>query len=187
MAFSFDDAWDNGPEVTRAGTAAFGLYCRCGAWSARNLQDGFVPAEIAAAYGSPEWIRKLLVAGLWETSEGGYWMPHFFDRNESAEKVRQRRKADAERKARWREGKGKDRMSRRDSARNHTRSHGKNPRSLYPPSKEGEDARAREAGRGARPDPPEWCGECDERTRQTGDIDHPRRCENCHPLEQEAS
>lgn len=99
MAFSFDDAWDNGPEVTRAGTAAFGLYCRCGAWSARNLQDGFVPQEIAAAYGSPEWIQKLLVAGLWETCEGGYQMPHFLDRNPSAGAVQARRKSAARRQA----------------------------------------------------------------------------------------
>lgn len=150
MAFSFDDAWDNGPEVTRAGTAAFGLYCRCGAWSARNLQDGFVPSEIAAAYGSPEWIRKLLVAGLWETSAGGYTMPHFLDRNESAEQVTRRRKADAERKAKWRESKKK--KSRRDSARSHNGSHGESPRSLYPPLKGGRGAPA-SAG-GAPPDEP---------------------------------
>jgi hypothetical protein len=31
----------------------------------------------------------------------------------------------------------------------------------------------------AQPKPP-WCGECDERTRQTGDP--PRRCPECHPL-----
>lgn len=151
MAFSFDDAWDNGPEVTRAGTAAFGLYCRCGAWSARNLQDGFVPQEIAAAYGSPEWIKKLLVAGLWETVEGGYQMPHFLDRNESAEQVRRRRKADAERKARWRERKQSAQKSRRDSSRDSRRDSARSPRSLYPSPKGEEAARAREAGRGARP------------------------------------
>lgn len=140
MAFSFDDAWDNGPEVTRAGTAAFGLYCRCGAWSARNLQDGFVPAEIASGYGTPEWARKLVDAGLWEICEGGYRMPHFFDRNDSADKVRQRRKADAERKARWRE----EKKSRRDSERSHTQS----PSGIRStPLPYGRDARAREAGR----------------------------------------
>lgn len=33
---------------------------------------------------------------------------------------------------------------------------------------------------------PEWCGECDERTRQI-DPDRPRRCPTCHPLRTEAS
>lgn len=150
MAFSFDDAWDNGPEVTRAGTAAFGLYCRCGAWSARNLQDGFVPKEIAVAYGSPEWIQKLLVAGLWETVEGGYLAPHFLDRNESAEKVLRRRKADAERKARWRERKQGSQKSGAESRRDTTRDSAKNPRSLYL-SPKGEKTRARDARRSARP------------------------------------
>lgn len=188
MAFSFDDTWDNSPEVIRAGTAAFGLYCRCGAWVARNLQDGFVPREIAAAYGSPEWAKKLVDAGLWETVEGGYQMPHFLDRNESGDQVRRRRKADAERKARWRERKHEDRKSRRDSARSPNGSHGVSPRSLYPSPKGEEDARARDAGRRARPvENLPWCGECDEKTRLI-DPDKPRRCPNCHPLrDQEVS
>lgn len=126
MAFSVDDAWDNGPEVTRAGTAAFGLYCRCGAWCARNLQDGFVPSEIAAAYGTPEWAARLVSAGLWETVEGGYRMPHYLDRNESAEQVRRRRKADATRKARWRRNNKQTERSRRDSTPSPGRSHGGN-------------------------------------------------------------
>jgi len=143
VAFSFDDAWDNGPEVIQAGTAAFGLYCRCGAWVARNLTDGFVPSALAASYGTPEWAKKLVDAGLWEITEGGYRMPHYLDRNPSAEKVRARRQADAERKARQR-----DRMSRRDSARSHNRGHGVSPRSHIPtPKGVGGGARA---SRGAR-------------------------------------
>lgn len=141
MAFSFDDAWDNGPEVTRAGTAAFGLYCRCGAWSARNLMDGYVPAEIAAAYGTPEWAKKLVGAGLWEIAEGGYRAPHFLDRNESRDKVLRRRQADADRKARWRE---KHAQSREESEE----SHGVTPpgvRSSFTPPKGGKGARSRDA------------------------------------------
>lgn len=120
MAFSFDDAWDNGPEVTRAGTAAFGLYCRCGAWVARNLTDGLVPSELAAAYGTPEWARKLVDVGLWEIVEGGYWMPHYLDRNPSKDKVLARRQADAERKSRWRDRQHqKDQKSREESSGSH--------------------------------------------------------------------
>jgi hypothetical protein len=41
MAYSLDDTWDNCGPVARAGNAAFGVYCRCGIWVARNLTDGF--------------------------------------------------------------------------------------------------------------------------------------------------
>lgn len=140
MAFSVDDSWDNCTAVARAGNACFGLYVRCGIWSARNLTDGFVPGEIAAGYGSPEQARKLVDVGLWETVEGGYRMPDYLDRNESAEQVQRRRKADADRKARWRESQHKKR-SRRDGTRDSDGSHavtdGGTPRSRSPLLKEG--------------------------------------------------
>jgi hypothetical protein len=102
MAFSIDDAWDNCGPVARAGNAAFGVYCRCGAWAARNSSDGFVPAEVALAYGSPELATKLVSVGLWEAVGGGWSMPHYLQRNESAEQVSARRTREAKRKADWR-------------------------------------------------------------------------------------
>lgn len=110
MAFSIDDAWDNCSPVARAGNAAFGVYCRCGAWAARNLTDGFVPSEVALAYGSPELASKLVSVGLWEAVDGGWVAPHYLERNESAARVRARRKKETERKARYR-------MSHRDGTR----------------------------------------------------------------------
>jgi hypothetical protein len=117
MAYSLDDSWDNCTPVARAGNACFGLYVRCGIWSARNLTDGFVPGEIAAGYGSPEQTRKLVDVGLWEAVEGGYRAPNYLDRNQSAEQVRARRDADADRKARWRERQSKKRKSTPDETR----------------------------------------------------------------------
>jgi hypothetical protein len=72
MAFLLDDDWDNDPRVVRAGTAAFGLYSRCGMWVARHLTDGFVPVEVATTYGTREWAAKLVDAGLWTTAVDGY-------------------------------------------------------------------------------------------------------------------
>lgn len=114
MAFSIDDGWDNCTPVARSGNAAFGAYCRLGAWSARNSTDGFIPAEVALGIASPELAQKLVDAGLWEAAEGGWSMPHYLVRNESAAKVSARRKAEAERKARWREAKE---QSTRDKTR----------------------------------------------------------------------
>lgn len=72
MAYQIDDSFDTWPEVIRAGKAAAGLYLCCGSWIARNTQDGLVPAELAALYGTREWAQKLVEVGLWETVDAGY-------------------------------------------------------------------------------------------------------------------
>jgi hypothetical protein len=128
VAFSIDDAWDNCGPVARAGNAAFGVYCRCGAWAARNLTDGFIPSEVALAYGSPELASKLVSVGLWEAVDGGWSASHFLERNESADKVRARRKKEAERKARWRE-----KMSHGDETRTGRGTPGGTPRGVRAP------------------------------------------------------
>jgi hypothetical protein len=111
MAYALDDSWDNCGPVARAGNACFGLYSRCGIWSSRNLTDGFVPVEIAHGYGSPEQAQKLVAVGLWEVVDGGYRAIHYLERNPDAVTVRQRQKAEAERKARWRASRGDGRGS----------------------------------------------------------------------------
>lgn len=127
MAYALDDGWDNCTPVARAGNAAFGVYSRCGIWVARNLTDGFIPGEIATAYGSPELARKLVDVGLWEAVEGGYVAVDYLLLNPTAEKVKARRKADAERKARWRDRAHRARVTR-DETRESERSHGVTPR-----------------------------------------------------------
>jgi hypothetical protein len=154
MSYALDDSWDNCTAVARAGNACFGLYARCGIWVARNTSDGFVPTEIAAAYGSPEQARKLVDVGLWEAVEGGYLAVDYLTLNPTAEKVRERRKADAERKARWRERGARKRVTR-DETRESAGSHGVTPRvSPRSPaaSKEAEGAQER---RGPQ-DNPDW-------------------------------
>jgi hypothetical protein len=147
MAYSLDDTWDNCGPVARAGNAAFGVYCRCGIWVARNLTDGFVPGEIVAGYGSPELARKLVDVGLWEAVDGGYVAVDYLTRNPTAEKVRARQKADADRKAKWRERAARKRAARdetRDSAGSHGGTDVQTPRSPTA-SKEARGARSRDA------------------------------------------
>jgi hypothetical protein len=170
MAFSLDDEWENGPMIRRAGVAAFGLYCACGLWVARHLTDGFVPADVAASYGTREWAGKLVDAGLWRVVEGGYHMPHYLDRNKSAEQVRRRREADAERKAKWREE-----QSRRASRRDSTRTHSGTPHGFRAPVPSPKGERAVRAV-------PNWCGRCNKDTRMgVNDADEYIECPNCHP------
>lgn len=50
--------------------AAMGVWVLCGAWSASNLSDGFVPAEIVARYDPRQrYAARLVEVGLWEPAE----------------------------------------------------------------------------------------------------------------------
>ena len=98
--FRLDEGFHQHPKVLKAGNAAVGLWIRCGTWSAQYLTDGFIPANIAATYGRPREIEQLIAAHLWQRHEGGFLMPDYLDYNPSAEEIRQRRKADLERKRR---------------------------------------------------------------------------------------
>lgn len=115
--FQMDDSLYDDPAVIRAGTAAFGLYARCGDYVARQLLDGYVPSEIAAQWGTPEWIRKLTDAGLWKTVPGGHYMPRYLVDNPSREKVLAERKAKAERQQRWLKRKQTSRSGQRRTNR----------------------------------------------------------------------
>lgn len=101
--FQMDDRFDSEERVSRAGTAAFGLYSRCGVWVAGHLKDGFVPDSIAAQYGSAEWARKLVEVGLWVAVDGGFMMPDYLTnhRNKTRARVEEERALKAVRQANW--------------------------------------------------------------------------------------
>jgi hypothetical protein len=167
MAFLLDDDWDNDPRVVRAGTAAFGLYSRCGMWVARHLT---VPVEVATTYGTREWAAKLVDAGLWTTAVDGYQMADYLTLNPSAAKVRKRREQYAERQKRWREAQETKRRGSNASR------HASGNASPSPPLK----------GKGVRDAAlravPRWCGRCNKDIRQyVGDDDAYHPCPNCHP------
>lgn len=149
-----DDSLYDDPAVIRAGTAAFGLYARCGDYVARQLLDGFVPSEIATQWGTPEWNRKLLAVGLWETVPGGFHMPRYLVDNPSRDKVLADRKAKSERQQRWLENKrnatsGQRRVSRRSSRRSDNASIDGPEDAALPPSLTGRKGRARANGASA--------------------------------------
>lgn len=103
--FQTDDKFDGDPAVLRAGTAAMGLYYRCGIYVAGQLLDGFVPSEVAAQYGTPEWVKRLADAALWEPVQGGWYMPLYFAHgNPTRERVLAERQAKSERQQRWLNG-----------------------------------------------------------------------------------
>lgn len=96
MAYWVDDGFDTWAEVAQAGTAAVGLYIRCGAWIARNLvngriSDAVVPGEIAGMYGTVEWRRRLVDVGLWAIEGSGYRDLRYFDLNPTLQQIEAKR------------------------------------------------------------------------------------------------
>ena len=147
-----DDNFDDDPAVIQAGTAAMGLYYRCGVYVARKLLDGRVPSAIAAQYGTPEWAKRLTDAGLWETEPGGqyYNMPLYFAHgNPTRAKVLADRQAKSERQQRWLEktrnaSSGQRRVSRRSKGSSSDTSTDGPEDDAHPPSLTGrKGARAR--------------------------------------------
>jgi hypothetical protein len=85
--FKVDDAFHAHPKAIAAGTAALGLWVRCGSWSAQQLTDGFVPAAVANLYGTRACARALVAAGLWLEADGGYQFHDWADKNPLREDV----------------------------------------------------------------------------------------------------
>lgn len=130
--FKVDDQFSEHKKVRRLGKdklAAIGLWTLCGNWSAATLSDGFVPGEIVQRYDPEEKLAESLVrVGLWEHAElddeAGYQFHDWDDHQPSKADVEARRKADADRRARWREakqGKSPESESRQESRRDTTR------------------------------------------------------------------
>lgn len=112
--FRVDDGLANHPKVLgiprRDRAAAMGLWALAGAWSAANLQDGFVPAYLPDHLGCPQRLAGVLVsAGLWLAEPRGWRFYAWAERQPSREQVEAERLAAKERQQRWRERKKGDR------------------------------------------------------------------------------
>lgn len=129
MAYWLDEAWHRWPEIAEAGTAAAGLYSRCGSYIADCGTDGIVPAAVARMYGTPEWIARLVEVGLWAVEERGFRDLRYFPLNPTVEERDRRKRQAADRQARYYAKKGKTRQQRNSDAS----SDASVTRSPYPP------------------------------------------------------
>lgn len=107
----------------QARVAGAGLWVLSGGHAADNLTDGFVPWEVVEEWDPSRGVAgRLISTGLWVvTTREGERGIQFHDWEQSQplrDQVLQRRKADAERKARWRES---QKESRRDTQRDSRR------------------------------------------------------------------
>jgi hypothetical protein len=107
MAYWLDEASHRWPQIDEVGTAAAGLYWRCGSYIADEGTDGFIPTARARMYGTPEWIQRLVEVGLWTVDEKGFWDTRYLelnatkaekDKRKMAAAARQRNYADRKRK-----------------------------------------------------------------------------------------
>ncbi len=63
--FRVDDRLHDHRKARKAGTQAMGVWLMAGSWSAANLTDGFIPADILTRWGTKRDADKLVKAGLW--------------------------------------------------------------------------------------------------------------------------
>jgi hypothetical protein len=170
MAYWLDEGWHRWPEIMRIGTAAAGLYARCGSYIADCETDGFIESAVARMYGTPEWIQKLVEVGLWQVEEHGFRDTRYFPLNATKAEI-DKRKADAA--ARQRRHRGATRQSRVTPASHHASV-------TLPPSPPPSGGRA-----GVRGKPravPDWCRKCHPDTRMfVAEDDSYTPCQDCHP------
>jgi hypothetical protein len=112
MAYWLDEGWHRWPEIYRAGTAAAGLYSRCGSYIADTQTDGFIPTQVAQQYGTPEWIGRLVDVGLWVVEEHGFRDTRYFPLNKTKAQIEEAKRKAADRQARYMAGKRAPRKSR---------------------------------------------------------------------------
>lgn len=169
MAYWLDEGWHQWPEIDAVGTAAAGLYSRCGSYIAEALTDGFIPSARARMYGTPEWIARLVEVGLWTVEENGFRDTRYFPLNATKAEIERRRQQAAERQQRFRDRRGSTRESRVSNA---LRDAGQTISPSPPPK----------GGKGALRAVPDWCGYCHKDTRMAVD-EHDRSvpCPKCSP------
>jgi hypothetical protein len=99
--FRIDDQMAFHAKTVAAGNAAIGLWARAGSWSSGALTDGFIPKHMVTSLGSVAQAKKLVAAGLWSVTDGGYQFHQWGERQpfSKADVERKRQEARARMKA----------------------------------------------------------------------------------------
>ncbi|MEU9805049.1 hypothetical protein [Mycobacterium sp. NPDC050853] len=108
--FNVDDGFANSKPVMRIPrryrTAAIGLWTLTGSWSAKELTDGLIPAEVVEEFGgTPKLVELLIVAELWDSAESGVQFRNWPKWQRTKAQVLDFRAGEAERKRKQRERK----------------------------------------------------------------------------------
>ncbi|AMS06468.1 hypothetical protein DUY81_13945 [Acidipropionibacterium acidipropionici] len=104
--FKVDDQFFSHPKALQCSTQAIGVWTLMGSWSSQQLTDGFIPKGVLGLIRATEDdTQELTEAGLLVKTRGGWKMHDFTSYNPTAEKVREDRQKEADRKREWREKK----------------------------------------------------------------------------------
>lgn len=106
--FKIDDGFTNSKPVLRlqrrVRTSAIGLWTLAGAWSAKELTDGFVPEYVIEELASTAAMAGHLVkCGLWEEAQEGWQFKGWEKYQPTREQIMEARDREAERKRKYRE------------------------------------------------------------------------------------
>ena len=198
----FDDQFPIHRKVDGLSDAAYRLHTSAIFWSARNLTDGFVSQEdlggVTARVRTPaRFAAECVKREVWHDArldcpsedcpapvdnDQGWVIHDYWHYQPSKEEVLRDREAAARRQKKWREARNgrSNAVTNGSSKPSPPRPEGRRGGQTTTPAGNG---RASPPGSSApAPPKPEWCGFCDEHTRQA-DIDGtPARCPDCHPL-----
>ncbi len=175
MAYWLDEEWHSWEEIDAVGTAAAGLYARCGSYIANRKTDGFIPSARARMYGTPEWIQRLVEVGLWTVEADGFSDTRYLELNATRETIDKRKKDAAERQARYH---SRSKALTRQKRVRGTSDDASSPRPPSPNPPSG----GRAGARGSLRPVPDWCGRCNKDTRtDVDDRDRTVPCPRCHP------
>lgn len=127
-----DDQFGEHPKVRQLGAVrapALGVWLLCACWSANNLTDGWVPAEVARRFDPRlRHVGKLLAVGLLEAgnqkAENGYQLHDWSDYQPTRAVVTAERD-------RWRRRKADQRKSKMSHGESTRDSHGDSPRDSH--------------------------------------------------------
>lgn len=108
--FHVDDGFSNSKPVMRIPRryrpVCIGVWTLTGAWSAKELTDGFIPHAVLEEYGATSRVVELLVdADLWELTDSGINFRNWAKWQRTKRQVLDYRSAEADRKRNWRNGK----------------------------------------------------------------------------------
>lgn len=111
--FNVDDGFSNSKPVMRIPrryrAVCVGVWTLTGAWSAKELTDGFIPAAVLEEYGATATVIQCLMdAELWEPADGGVQFRGWAKWQRTKQQVLNYRAAEAERKRNRRAQAGRD-------------------------------------------------------------------------------
>lgn len=96
--FRIDDAWWSHPKTLALSPAARDLWCRAGSYSMQHFTDGLISKQALTVLGArPKLCAELVDVGFWEPILGGYQYHDWFDHQDTAENLKDRREKARER------------------------------------------------------------------------------------------